>query len=111
MGPGSVHMSDAVGSDEEQEYCQSDDLDSEDYCSSENDETDIGLAEAAPAATKVGPPYRIIDADMLKRVQVKLRINAVQATLPVRSYPSFASAECVAHAASHRWLQSCCVQL
>eukprot|EP00775_Hariotina_reticulata_P013428 gene13428-13556_t len=69
MGPGSVHMTDVVASDEEQEYYQSDDLDSEAYCSSENDETDIGLAEAAPTSTKDGLPYRIIDADMLKRVQ------------------------------------------
>lgn len=65
MGPGSVHMADAEGSEISQDYS---DLSSE-YSYSSNDEADLGLAEAT--TTKERPPYRIIDAAMLKKVQVR----------------------------------------
>ncbi|WIA17066.1 hypothetical protein OEZ85_013967 [Tetradesmus obliquus] len=65
MGPGSVHMADAEGSEVSQDYS---DLSSE-YSYSSNDEADLGLAEAT--TTKERPPYRIIDADMLKKVQAE----------------------------------------
>jgi hypothetical protein len=58
-------MADAEGSDISQDYS---DLSSE-YSYSSNDEADLGLAEASTA--KERPPYRIIDADLLKKVQVR----------------------------------------
>jgi hypothetical protein len=68
MGPGSVHMADAEGSDISQDYS---DMSSE-YSYSSNDEADLGLAEASTA--KERPPYRIIDADLLKKVQVRSQL-------------------------------------
>lgn len=72
-GPGSVRMTDVEASDSAPED-YSDDLDSGGAYSSDNDEADMGLTEAAPRGSKDGaPPYRIIDADLLKQVQVRVR--------------------------------------
>jgi hypothetical protein len=58
-------MADAGDSDISQDYS---DLSSE-YSYSSNDEAELGLTEAT--TTKERPAYRIIDADLLKKVQVR----------------------------------------
>lgn len=82
-------MADAAGSDISEDY--SDDVDSGGYYSSDNDEADMGLIDAAPGS-KERPPYRIIDADMLNKVQVRrsrlsssLRSKAGQGMCPTCS--------------------------
>lgn len=70
MAPGSVNMRDADASEISEEYSD----DSSSYqCSSDNDEYDgdLGLLGSQPTSTKDKPPYRIIDAELLKKVQVR----------------------------------------
>lgn len=67
MGPGSVNMRDADASDISEEY--SDHSGSYGY-SSDNDDTDMGLVGSRPSSAKEKPPYRVIDDNLLKKVQV-----------------------------------------
>eukprot|EP00878_Enallax_costatus_P004275 GHUV01004505.1.p1 GENE.GHUV01004505.1~~GHUV01004505.1.p1 ORF type:complete len:527 (+),score=139.84 GHUV01004505.1:269-1849(+) len=68
MAPGSVNMRDADASDISEDYQD----DSESLYSSDNDEfeAEMGLG-SGPSSTKDKPPYRIIDADLLKKVQAE----------------------------------------
>eukprot|EP00879_Flechtneria_rotunda_P010931 GHRR01011422.1.p1 GENE.GHRR01011422.1~~GHRR01011422.1.p1 ORF type:complete len:527 (+),score=168.68 GHRR01011422.1:246-1826(+) len=68
-GTGSVHMADVVGSDVSQEY--SDDSRSVECYSSDGDEAGMGLLDAEPGVNKEKPAYRVIDADLLVKVQAE----------------------------------------
>lgn len=70
MAPGSVNMRDADASDISEEYQD----DSASLYSSDNDDfdADIGRAGAGPSNAQDKQPYRVIDADLLKKVQVRI---------------------------------------